>query len=189
MSFLVPSQRGVSQQAPPPSPPIHNQPPRSHLPLSSLPGYPHQDMPSPSSMSSSFAPDSTAHTTPKIGETRCCESSIFIFVRYFHIQFLPLFAGRTSDHLVLSPFHSFGPVFTNPLLPFRLVVVIVRFTLHLPRPRPHMPSRRSGRAPHRKVPPQLCPSRGAGLRQGRPHRGPRTTDNAWHCNKVRVCPV
>lgn len=185
MSFLVPSQRGVAQQTLPDIPPVHNQAARSHLPLSSFSGYPHQDMPTPSapSMPTAFTTDPTSHNLPKFGETRCCKS--FHFVPHFHIQppALPPPVGPP-----IMSFHSLGRTCTNPPLTFRLVLVIIRFAVHLPRSRPRKPPRRSGRAPHRKVAPQLCPPRGTSLCKGRLDRGSRTTNNAWHCYKVRLCP-
>lgn len=189
MSFLVPSQRGVPQQTLPDIPPVHNQTARSHLPLSSLPGYPHQDMPSSSapSMPASFTPDPVAHSLPKIGETRCCMS--FNFLRHLYIRLLAPPPGRTSDHLLCPTFHSLGRLCTNPPLPSRLVLVIVGPPVHLPRPCPRKPSRGSGRAPRRKVPPQLCPPRGTRLRKDRPLRCSRTKNNAWHRHKVRLCPL
>lgn len=121
MSFLVPPQRGVSQQTPPDVPPVHNPTARSHLPLSSLPGYPHQDMPTSSapSMATSFAADPTAHNLPKIGETRCCK--LFNFIHPFHIQPPPLFVGRTSDHTVFQ--HS------TPSGPFVLILKLLDWSL------------------------------------------------------------
>lgn len=109
MSFLVPSQHGVAQQTPPDIPPVHNQTERSHLPLSSFSGYSHQDMPTPasSSMPTSFAADPTAHSLPRIGETRCCTS--FNFILPFHIQSPPLSVRRTSDHVVFRHSILSGP--------------------------------------------------------------------------------
>jgi hypothetical protein len=109
MSFLVPPQRGVSQQTPPDIAPVHNPTARSHLPLSSFPGYPHQDMPTSSapSMATSFTADPTAHNLPKIGETRCC--TLFNFIHP------PSTITRWSDlrSCRLSTFHSLGSVCTN----------------------------------------------------------------------------
>ncbi|KAG1733612.1 uncharacterized protein EDB91DRAFT_1148406 [Suillus paluster] len=75
MSFLVPTQRGLEHVTQPMGDfsSIHNQPNRSHLPLSSLEGYPHQGM-SALSTSTSFPPFadiSMSQTLPKVGETRC----------------------------------------------------------------------------------------------------------------------
>ena len=108
MSFLVPPQRGVPQQTPD-SPPVHNQTARSHLPLSSFPGYSHQDIPTPSSssMPASFTPDPTAHNLPKIGETRCCTS--FNSYTRFILNPPPLPLGRTSDHPVFRHSTLSGP--------------------------------------------------------------------------------
>lgn len=75
MSFLVPTQRGLEHVTQPMGDfsSIHNQSNRSHLPLSSLEGYPHQGM-SALSTSTPFPPFtdiSMSQSLPKVGETRC----------------------------------------------------------------------------------------------------------------------
>lgn len=77
MTFFMSTQRGLEHVTQPIGDfsPIHNQPNRSHLPLSSLEGYPHQGMSALSTSTSfqTFADDSMPHSLPKLGETRCCE--------------------------------------------------------------------------------------------------------------------
>ncbi|KAF9223860.1 hypothetical protein BS17DRAFT_781326 [Gyrodon lividus] len=104
MSFLVPSQRGldhVTQQTLPDFSPVHNQPPRSHLPLSSYQGYSHQGIPSASTptFTPSFTGDPMAHNLPKVGETRCYWSLLSSDLQFIYLD--PVLACHLEDQAEL----------------------------------------------------------------------------------------
>ncbi|KIJ67065.1 hypothetical protein HYDPIDRAFT_109065 [Hydnomerulius pinastri MD-312] len=100
MSFLVPSQRGmdhVTQQTLADFSSVHNQPARSHLPLSSFEGYSHQGMPSATtpSFAASFPGDPMAHNLPKVGETRCYWSLLSSDLHFIYLD--PVLASHLDD--------------------------------------------------------------------------------------------
>ncbi|KIK95426.1 hypothetical protein PAXRUDRAFT_827017 [Paxillus rubicundulus Ve08.2h10] len=99
MSFLVPSQRGlvhVTQQSLADFPaPVHNQPPRSHLPLSSYQGLSPQAMSPTPSFLPSFTGDPMPHNFPKLGETRCYWSLLSSDLQFIYLD--PVLACHLED--------------------------------------------------------------------------------------------
>ena len=98
---------------------------------------------------------------PKVGETRCCQYPITYLLhdRSFILLFIPaFFASRAPCALSASPLTSF---------PFqkRLDSAFRGPQLCLSRPRPVLPSRRSGRPFNRTVLAQVCPPRRTGFRK------------------------
>ncbi|KAH7884509.1 hypothetical protein F5I97DRAFT_1463145 [Phlebopus sp. FC_14] len=103
MSFLVPSQRGidhVTQQTLPDFSSVHNQPLRSHLPLSSPQTHSHQNMPAPSPPSCPpFPADSIPTSLPKVGETRCYWSLLSSDLQFIYLD--PVLASHLEDQAEL----------------------------------------------------------------------------------------
>lgn len=175
MSFLVPTQRGLEHVTQPIGDfsSIHNQPNRSHLPLSSLEGYPHQGM-SALSTSTPFPPFPDivmSQSLPKVGETRCCKfTKLYYSLKGLQSDCFGTFTNRSQSCnflLIVNDFanHDFALCGT-----FRLVSIIVRIGFRLSGSCSCQSSRNPGRLAHWQVPPILCSPRRAGYCASRSSR-------------------
>jgi hypothetical protein len=134
MSFLVPTQRGLEHVTQPMGDfsSIHNQPNRSHLPLSSLEGYPpHQALSTPTPFPP-FTDISMSQSLPKVGETRCCESTkVYYSLKGFQSDCFGTSTTRSQSCnflLIVKDFTNHDFLLCGV---FRLVLVIVRIGFRL----------------------------------------------------------